>query len=239
MMVRILLVLTLLLQVSCATKYIVPGNRFLTPESQGQALRGQIEIQQTNANQLTIDTSQGTVDQGVVYDEVSRTGFLASNSIFDQLDVYWSHIGGANSLVGLKFQFLGDSRVAKTAGHKMSIAAALGENEHETDDQSVEFNLGGREFMLLYGYRFSENVMTYSSFSMATYKFDGDIRSSDPGLNGADPKFDTKIQSLSAGLELSWATVFGKLEGTYQQLKTTDTKDKNVFIVGYSVGMSW
>ena len=238
-MLRIVLLLTLLLQVSCATKYVVPGNRFITPESQGQALRGQFEFQQTNANQLTVDTSQGTVDQGVKYNDISRTGFLLSNSIFDQLDVYWSHIGSANSMVGLKFQFLGDSRVAKTVGHKMSIAGALGENEHETEDTSVEFNLGGKEFLLLYGYRFSDMFMTYSSFSMATYKFDGDIRSSDPGLNGADPQFDTKIQSLSAGLELSWAALFGKLEATYQQLKTTDTKDKSRIIFGYSIGFSW
>lgn len=238
-MLRILLLLTLLLQVSCATKYIVPGNRFLTPESQGQALRGQFEFQQTSANQLTVDTSQGTVDQGVKYSDLSRSGFLLSNSLFDQLDVYWSHIGGANSMVGLKFQFLGDSRVAKTTGHKMSIAGALGENEHETDDKSVEFNLGGKEFLLLYGYRFSDMFMTYSSYSMATYSFNGDIRSSDPGLNGADPSFNTKIQSLSAGLELSYSAAFAKLEATYQQLKTNDTNDKNRIIIGYSIGLSW
>lgn len=238
-MVKILLLLALLFQVGCATKYIVPGNRFLTPESQGGALRGQFEMQSTSANQLTIDTSQGNVDNGVNYSVIDRTGYLFSNSLFDQLDLYWSHVGSANSMVGLKFQFLGDPRISKSAGHKMSIAAAVGENEHETEDQSVEFNLAGQEFMLLYGYRFSEFVMAYSSFSMASYSFKGEIRSSDPALNGADPRFDTKIRSLSGGLELSYAAFFAKVETTYQKLATTDTNDKENIIVGYSIGISW
>lgn len=238
-MVKILLLFALLFQVSCATKYIVPGNRFLTPESQGEALRGQVEIQGTSANQLIIDTSAGNVDNGVNYSIIDRTAFLFSNSLFNQLDIYWSHVGSANSMIGLKFQFIGDPRISKSAGHKMSIAAAVGENEHETEDESVEFNLAGQELMLLYGYRFSEFILAYSSFSMASYSFKGEIRSSDPALNGADPRFDTKIQSFSGGLELSYTAFFAKLETTYQKLVTTDTKDKENFIVGYSIGISW
>lgn len=236
---KLLLFLSLLFLTSCATKYIVPGNRFITPESQGEALRGQIEFQQTNANQLTIDTSDATVDEGVLYSDISRSGFLLSNSLFDQFDLFWSHIGGANSMLGGKFQLIGGSRVSNSIGHKMSIGVAFGNNEHETEDESVEFELGGKEYLVLYGYRFSPNVLGYTSFSHATYSFSGDIRSSNPSLNGADPHFETKIQSLSGGLELSYLAAFGKLELTYQQLKTTDTKEKSRIIFGYSIGMSW
>ena len=239
MMIKVVLLLSLLFLTSCATKYIVPGNRFITPESQGDALRGQVELQQTNANQLTIDTSNSTVDEGVLYSDISRSGFLLSNSLFDQLDLIWSHTGSANSMLGAKFQFVGGSRISSAVGHKISAAVLFGNNEHETDDESVEFELGGKEYLVLYGYRFSPNVLTYSSFSYATYHFSGDIRSSNPSLNGADPDFETEIKSLSGGVELSYGVVFGKLELTYQQLKTDDTKDKSRFVVGYSAGFSW
>lgn len=236
---KLLLFLSLLFLTSCATKYVVPGNRFITPESQGEALRGQFEFQQTNANQLTIDTSNATVDEGVLYSDISRSGFLLSNSLFDQFDLFWSHIGSANSMLGGKFQFIGGSRVSSAVGHKMSVGMAFGNNEHESEDESVEFELGGKEYLLLYGYRFSPNVLTYTSFSHATYHFSGDIRSTTPGLNGADPDFETVIQSFSGGLELTYLAAFGKLELTYQQLKTTDTQEKTRIIFGYSIGMSW
>lgn len=236
---RIILLICLLFQVSCATKYLVPTNRFLTPETQGGALRGQVEIQQTAGQQLTIDTSSGTADEGVTYELLRRSGFLFSNSFFDSFDLYWSHTGGANSMLGGKFQFIGAPRTANSAGHKMSLAAAVGGNEHETDDETVKFELQGREFLLLYGYRINANVFPYASLSYATYNFTGEVFSSDPVLNGLKPEKETTITSLSGGVELSLNAFFVKLEGTYQQLATAETKDKSELVFGYSLGFSW
>lgn len=236
---RFLLLLCLIFLVSCATKYIVPGNRFITPETQGGGFRGQLELQQTSGNQLSIDTTNGSVKDGVVYQDVSRMGFLYSNSLFDPFDLYWTHIGSGNSMLGGKFQFIGGSRTSNSTGHKMSIAASIGGNEHETDNKKVEFELTGQEFLLLYGYRINTNVLFYSSLSHAKYNFDGKIKSNDPSLNGARPDIDTKINSLSGGGEFSWEWAFLKLEMTYQQLATSQTKDKDRFVFGYSVGVSW
>lgn len=236
---RIILLICLFFQVSCATKYLVPGNRFITPETQGGAFRGQVEFQQTKANQLTVNTSNGTVDEGVNYSSISRSGFLLSNSLFEQFDLFWSHIGSANSMVGGKFQFIGAPRTAAGAGHKMSLAVAFGGNEHETDDETVEFNLQGKEYLLLYGYRLNANVFPYASFSYATYNFSGEVHSSDPALNGLEPEMETTVKSLSGGVELSMDAFFAKFETTYQQLATSDTKDKSVFLFGYSFGISW
>jgi hypothetical protein len=222
----------------CATKYMLPGNRFLTPETQGEAFRGQFEVQKTTGNELSIDTRQNRTDQGVLYSEVSRTGFLLSNSLFNRFDLYWSHVAGGNSLLGGKFQFLGGSRVTKETGHKLALAAAVGSNEHETDDGVVEFTLGGQEFMLLYGFRWVPELMTYATLSQATYNFDGEVRTSGP-LSGQTPKIDSKIISLSGGLEGSIDVVFAKLEFTYQAINTDKTKAYSRFITGFSIGLAW
>lgn len=229
-----------LLQFGCATKYILPGNRFMTPESQGGAFQSQFEFLQASANQLTADVSQASVTDGVTYQVVRRSGFLFSTAFLDQLDLFWSHTGSANSLLGAKFQFFGASRTAKGTGHKMAISAAFGGNEHETDGtDKVEFELTGQEFQLLYGYRFSELMMAYSNLSYARYSFLGSVSSSDPQINGLKPEYESKLISLYGGLELTVSAFFAKLELGYQQIKTTYTKDKAHFIAGYSVGVSW
>lgn len=236
---RFLLLIFLLQIGGCATKYMLPGNRFITPESQGEAFRGQIEVQKTTGNELSIDTRNNKVDEGVLYSEVPRTGFLFSNSLFNQLDLFWSHTAGANSMLGGKFQFMGGSRVSKSLGHKLAIAAAIGSNEHETDDKVVEFTLGGQEYMFLYGYRFMPEVMLYSSLSQANYNFDGHITSSNAALNGKRPNINSRIMSFSGGLEASVDPVFAKLEFTYQSISTDKTKAYSHYITGLSVGYAW
>lgn len=228
----------LFLFTGCATKYLIPGNRFITPEAQGGAFRGQVELQQAKATNITIDTSNGTVDEGVLYEEVTRTGFLVSNSVFNQIDVVWSHTGGGNSLLGGKFQFLGEPRTSNAAGHKAAIGALFGGNEHETDDDSIEFDLTGREYLVLYGYRINENFFPYTSLSLATYNFQGKINSNN-SLDGLRPEYVTDSRALNTGIEINFNTIFAKLEATYQQLKTDHTKPKDRFVIGYSLGISW
>jgi hypothetical protein len=142
-------------------------------------------------------------------------------------------------MLGGKFQVVGDSRLARSAGHKVGVAALLGGNEHETDDRAIEFELTGREYIVSYGYRFTENVMPYSSASLATYNFIGKIRSSDPLLDGLEPNVVTSSRAFSAGIEFSFEAWLLKIEGTYQQLETEKTKDRERIALGYTLGLSW
>ncbi len=224
---------------SCATKYLVAGNRFITPESEGGAFIIKTEIQQTNAALMTINTDNSTVDDGVYYSEILRTGYLFSGSFSEQFDFVWSHIGEGNSMLGGKFQFIGGSQSSKSAGHKMALAALFGGNEHETVDKSVEFELTGNEFLFLYGYRINEFVHPYLSISYATYNFSGKINISNQSIDGLEPFFTTNSHSLSSGLELTYESLSGKVEMTYQELLTTDTNYKGRLILGYSLGWTW
>lgn len=233
---RFILLTFLFALTGCATKYMLPGNRFITPESQGEAFRGQVEVQKTTGNELTLDY-EGNSLEGVNYKEVSRTGFLLSNSLFNQFDLVWSHTAGANSMIGGKFQFLGGSRVSKEVGHKLALAALIGSNEHETDDKQVEFTLGGQEYLVLYGYRFVEALMAYSSISQATYNFDGEITSG--ALSGQRPRIDSRVISVSGGIEASMNPVFAKLELTYQSINSDKTKGYSHYITGLAIGLEW
>jgi hypothetical protein len=236
---KLINLLLLLFIFGCATKYIIPGNRFITPETQGEGLKGSIEFQQTEASQLTIDTTNGSVKDGVKYSNIKRSGFQFSQAFIESFDFIWAHTGSANSMFGGKFQVLGASRGSNGSGHKLSIAALIGNNEHETDDGSIKFELGGKEFLIIYGYRVNESFLPYLAFSQATYNFTGKVSSSDPVLNGLEPNLATRSYGLNLGTEFSMNPFFAKLEGTYQKLKTSDTKDKDCLVFGYSLGLSW
>jgi hypothetical protein len=223
----------------CATKYLVPTNRFMTPESQGGLFNGQVELQNTQAHQLTIITDNGNVDQGVIYSSIPRSGYMLSTSFADAVDFIWSHVGGGNSLGGAKIQFLGTSRTGKGAGHKLGAVVLFGGNDYETDDKSVVFQLDAQELMLIYGYRISDNFLPYMSIGRSTYKFSGVISSTDANLNGKEPNLQTYVNSLNSGLELDWESILGKAEFSYQQIDTSQTSKKTSMSFGFSIGFNW
>lgn len=236
MLIRLILLLFL---TSCATKYIIPGNRFMTPESQGGAFRSSLEIHQSSANKLTADVSKGSVKDGVTQTITKRTGFEFETSFLEQLDLFWTHTGGGNSLLGGKFQFAGTSKLARSAGHKMALSAALGGNKHETENKSVEFDLTGQEYQLLYGYRINEYFLLYSNLAYARYNFAAEIHSKNAYLNGLKPEYQTKVYSLYGGMEVTVSAFFIKLESGYQQMTTSYTDVQNNFIFGYAMGVTF
>jgi hypothetical protein len=142
-------------------------------------------------------------------------------------------------MLGGKLQFLGGSRTENQTGHKASLSMLVGGNRHITDDEMVEFTLQGREYILSYGYRFSQELLPYFSLSSASYGFDGEVTSSDPILNGLKPSFVTDALTANLGLEFSFDSFVAKLEVGYQQLSTTDTPVRMRPAFGYSLGYSW
>jgi hypothetical protein len=211
----------------------------MTPESQGGAFNSSIELHQSAANQLTADVSNGSVKDGVTQTITKRTGFEVQTSLMDQLDLFWTHTGGGNSLLGGKFQFAGTSKTAGGAGHKMALSLAMGGNKHETETKSVEFELTGQEYQLLYGYRINEYFLFYSNLAYSRYNFAAEIHSKNPFINGLKPEYETTVYSLYGGMEVSLGFFFVKLESGYQQMMTTYTDVQNNFIFGYAMGVTF
>jgi len=235
---RFFLQLFLFMITSCATKYILPGNRFMTPETQGGFLGGQIEIQKSTSSVLKIDDSENDPVNGVLYEDLDRMGVLISTSLFDSFDILVTHSGSGPTLYGGKFQIIGDPRSTNSEGHKMAAAFVIGGNEYEDkEDGIMDFELNGNELLLLYGYRLNNMFMPYTSFSQANYDFEGTVYQGN--LTGDQPKFKSSIMSLNLGGEFSYEMFFIKVESTYQRIITSKTKDTDRLVYGLSVGLSW
>ncbi len=211
----------------------------MTPETLGGYGRGQIEVQKTNATLAKIDTSQNTVTNGLKYEDVGRTGYLAEGSLIDQFDLYWSHTGSANSMLGGKFQFWGSPRAGSGDGHKGALAVAFGGNDHQEDGGKTKYNLSGREISLLYGYRLASYAMPYTNLSFAKYDFEGKVYSTNSAINGKEPSYQSTVNSLNNGVEFAMGPMVSKLELTYQILSSNRTKERTRFIFGYTIGLTW
>jgi len=231
----------MLFNVGCATKFILPGNRFMTPETQGGIFKVQVDYQQTQGNQLLVKpTSSIAIDEGVNNSQIYRSAYFFGTSLFESFDLYWSHIGAGNSLFGLKWQMLGTSREAKGVGHKLALSYAFGGNQHEEDTvPGVKFNLSGQEMMLLYGYRMNEWFLPYSSLMYSTYDLAGTVRSSSITLNGRKLDYKSSLMGAYVGAEFLLMSLVLKIEYGYQQLEVSKSPESTQAVYGYSIGYLW
>ena len=223
---------------SCASKFILPSNRIMSPETQGLLFNGQLELSQPSTNQLIINTSRGSVEEGVLYYEYVPSGFHLTTGFTERIDFVWSHVGTGNSLVGGKFQLLGEPKLAKAAGHKAAIVFLTGANSYETGDSTIEFDLSGREFMFLYGFRLNEFLFPYVNLSYANYKFEGVLNTRD-SLNGLRPNISSRLITFIGGAELNYDKIILRFEGGAQKISSDKTKDFLKYFFGYSLGYSW
>lgn len=230
----ILVLISLLFVSSCATRYILPANRFLGPEVQGGGFKTSIELQKSTAHNAKLKADNNGIT-GVKYEEISRMGYLLSTGLFDSFDIIWSHIGSGNSLVGGKYQFLGGDRTG--TGTKLSVAYLVGGNEHESDKKDLEFTLNAQEFWGLYGLRINSFFMPYASLGYGKYNYKAHIKKG--FFRGERPKIKSDIYFMMVGGEFNYEGFIFKLETGFQVLESSKTKDEWAYRTGFSLGYGW
>lgn len=234
-MKKLVLLSFCLLITSCATRFILPNQRFLSPEVQGGALKTSIELHKTSAHEAKLrGTDQGIV--GVSYQEISRSAYQFSTGLFDQLDLVWTHVGSGNSLIGAKFQLVGSGR-GSGAGSKFSLAYLVGGNEHESEDKSLTMKLNAQEVWAIWGLRFNEFIMPYASFGYGSYQYKGQIKRG--AFAGEAPRIGSDLYTLMLGMEAQFQGFIFKLESGGQLIESSKTKDKWAYMTGFSLGFAW
>lgn len=227
------LLFTLLLS-SCATRYILPAQRFLSPETQGGGFKTSIELQKTTAHNTKLKGGDGGIS-GVNYEEISRMGYLLSAGLFDSFDLIWAHIASGNSLVGGKYQFIGGDRSG--TGPKLALAYLVGGNQHESDNKDIEFKLNGQELWGIYGLRLNTFFMPYTSLGVGKYDYKAHIKKG--AFRGERPKIKSDIYTMMIGGEVNFEGFIFKLETGMQLLESSKTKDKWSYRTGFSLGYGW
>lgn len=238
---NLFILILLFLSTSCATKYVIPGNRFISPESVGGVLRVQAELQQNSSKIAAINVTDGNTNNRLQYNDKMRTGYFFGTSIMEQIDFIWYQTASSVSFLGARIQLLGGSKASKATGHKLAITAAAGGNEHEIDssDPKIEFEMGGQDYSIIHGYRFSENILIFETLSATNISFDGKLSSSNPTFNGLRVDYKTKLYGAFIGAEFSYFALMMKLEAGYQIIQSTHTPERDGIRLGYALGYNF
>lgn len=218
----------------CATKFRFPLNRMISPESVGGAYNGEMELGQQGQIEGKVDVTQ-TSPYPLKFEQRSSFSFFGAMSLFDSVDFFWNHTASAPSLVGGRWQFLGNSQQAGGSGHSMALTAAFGGNEHEIDSSpDVEFKIGATDFSLIHGYWFNSAWQIFESLAYSAYTVSGDLSGSVVG------KIDDNAKQMTAAIGTALIFKPGKLklEASYSKLEWSESESDSYLSYALTLGLN-
>lgn len=229
------LILLMFLASSCATKFRVPVNRMMLPDTVGGAFRGQFEVGKQGQANGTIDVSKPS-PYPFTFKQIDGTSFLGEMSLANTVDFYWSHTSSSVSLLGAKWQFVGNPLTGGGSGHSMALTGALGGNEHEVDgNPKIEYSFNATDASLIHGYWLTGNWEIFESLGYSTYHIDGKLSGNPSG------KLNDRARQLTgaAGTALVYLPIIVKTEVSYSKLNWSNSKDRDYVAWAFSLGFTF
>lgn len=190
---KYLLALVLVLSVSCSTelKYKMSNHKFLSPETKGEFLKGDISISYQREQKVLLGTAYDAVifnlPGGLSTDsKLSSAGRLSlplNLGLLERLDFYT-----LNSKYGLKYQFYGSSEKAREVDYKAAIAMAYGYENQDSEslvytssnnsrNYNTDMKVKSYELSLILGKRINESFLWYINFMRDYYNYKGALTS--------------------------------------------------------------
>lgn len=243
----------------CAsTKFFIPANRFMIPETGGGLGLGEasgggvgvIGVEITpNMNVASPDTTP----------ELSKNSALSTGlqlGLFSFIDLYYNVAVGAPAAAGLKIQLLGDpKRTAKAGNFSLAVAGGgvFGDSKQTSSSTSSkassELDFKGWEGMALIGYRPSDIVLFYAgpfqTHVEADIKISRTILSSGVTTVTSEPNGEGDVKGVTVGMRIGYHFFFNlevsKTETVWTRNEPTilaSEKFENVAL-GISLGGAW
>lgn len=245
-----------LLLSGCSSRLYIPGNRFLSPESSGRLLAGDVKIGGVGVTHVQVadDITSATPDTTPVLLSNSSLLIGAQLGLLPPLDMYFTSAAGGAAVLGGKLQLVGDSAAEAKAGN-LSVTVAGGIVTGNRD-QSVEtsglkgrstIDFSGWEGLFSVGYRTSDSALLYLSPFVSRTKARVNIERTAGGTTSttAEPHGFGDMKGVSLGLRLG-KTYFLAMEGSVTETQWTRTQPSELkserFVdkaLGLGVGGSW
>jgi hypothetical protein len=256
----LLLSLSVLFFSSCGSTIGVrsPLNSFISPEASSTSLKGEINgfFSSASRNNLEIDTSSNTINDTVTRDTEAQDtiGLNATLGLIERLDLVGVSSGGKTpTMLGLRYQLLGETKAKASKGnHSLSIIALYGNQEsiQENDEAleltardeeaTAEVEIATTDIRLVYGYRFQDKKMIYGGLSSVTIKYDALFESDNAAFDGQEFSGGAKAIGAHLGIALYAKQAFHmKVEAAGQKIKWEKHKEQTIGVVLASVGLFW
>ena len=253
-----LILLSLILFSACSTqlKYSMNNSKFITPESTGKFLKGDLGISYQMTHKVVISEAfdplifnlpaiTSNVDQISIGGEVSLPIDLG---LLEKLDFYT-----IDGKYGFKYQLIGTPELAKEAGYKGAFAVAYGYDHPDSSEVvytsgtttrtlKTDMKVKSIETSLLFGKRIDEKNLFYFNIFHDRYTYDGSLSSSQ--FTTINAKGKSSNTALLIGYELSSDNKdkFGakiKLEGGVAQGQLDQFDKRTSGVLGSVISMTW
>lgn len=233
---KLSLFFTLFIVVSCTQRLKVPINRMASPEVIGGG--AELEFQRIGFSQARLDFNGGRTDNplkmtGVVSNRVLHMAAGVSQNV----DVFVKVPQESSSLLGIKVQLVGTSSKFRNNTHQFAFTLATG-SERDSFEGPFEIDLKSdvKDYSLIYGYRFNEYFLAYTSVSLSDYKFRGDIK--DSGGTLLDDSINYRAQNIlgaQAGVDFGFPGFSLKYEFAIQKIRWTNSEEKVLYSNGLAI----
>ena len=252
------LVMSLIFITSCSTRIGVrtPSAQFISPESTGKGLAGEIDIFGALGPKASVDFRGDRVDNPLRTTEgdIASEGILglgATVGAIPRLDIIAVSPGSKHpNLYGLKYQVLGDPRASASKGnHSLAIVGLIGGGKRTDlndeaveitpmdDEVEVELSTTATRASLVYGYRRGKNSLLYTGVTYSTLKFSGKLDSENMALDGQRISYSSSAVGANIGVMIEVGKLLSlKVEASHQKVnwQRTDSNSFNAVSVGTS-----
>jgi len=251
-----ILIFLVFLVTGCASRFFIPTNRFLSPETDGALWKGEVKLGSAGVTQVQLADSMTstTPDITPILSRNSSIYFGAELGLASWLDVYYSGVASAPGFVGLKIQIIGDpASTAKAGNFSIALAGGPGFGSAEQTDGSddlkgkTKMKFTGWETALLLGLRLSDSFLIYAGPFKTHVQTNTEIQRTQNSVTTttAEPHGTGDISGINLGLRFG-KSIFLNIEGSYttnQWTRTNPTElkadDLNALTGGVAVGGAW
>lgn len=251
-MKRVPLSFFLLLLTSCATKVVTNGGKLISPEAQGETFKGNFNLASSYGSSYDLNFSSNVTNAPLLHENSGRAVGLASEiGLFAPVDLIASL--GSESIIGLKWQFVGDTRQsAKQGSFSASLVgtyASSSRKANSKDDdkenlplnaREVEFNQKSKNFGLLGGVRVLDQLLFYAGLFRILEDVDGKVTTKGHGLIDAPFNYSNKADLKTLGfIYYSQTNIVTKMELANLETRWSKTKKQSDGGWSLAVGFAW
>lgn len=240
-------------------EYLMPETRMLSPETQGSLWKGEVSFNGTSSQEMILSKAVDSMIFNVSSVSAEETlhdswglGFGAGVGLHEKIDVYVRTSSDSPSVLGLKFQFIGQGADKNTTGWKSSLFAGFGNMEEDEGTLTVNpqsqssrtysgnIKVDVQDYGVVTGYRKNESVLYYSNLYYSQYRVKSTLTSTNHPTINVDGDSDQygALLGLEYGAKKAW-DVFFRIESGYVLTKWNSSLKKGNIPFAALVGFSW
>lgn len=251
---KILILVPLFVFTSCASYVRTQSTKMISPESQGGLGSGAIELRLESQKRDRLDFDNDRTDNPIDHQtaDASLAGF-AEVGIFKYLDIFVQpHLSSA-TVLGAKYQIIGDpKKAAKKGNFSTSVLVGYGSgsrtysssgdlDEFFNDDiKRLKIEYDHEEIGLISGYRWSDNFLHYANAIYQQDNIKGDVtKDSGPLVNGGTFKYRQDGFIYSTGFILYFAKAQWKADYSHSISDWSKSRKDSINTLSTSIGFNW